>query len=296
MSNSGPAGDGADDDEATLSIGDLAEETGVSAANLRIWESRHGFPVPHRLTSGHRRYDAGHVAAVRDVVRRREDGVRLDVAIEQTVAASLAPVLPPLPSVFGRLRRMHPDLAPHRLRKSTLLGLSWAIEDEFCSHAQRAHVFGAFQKQRNYDSAEARWVDLARTSTSTYVFADFPDAGGGTPRRVPLTADNPMSREWAVVCDGPELPVALAAWELPGQDAVRDRDRIFETLWTVEPGAVRNAARVCVDVAVEAGAPGAGDVARALAVPPGPGRADLAQVTALFNRVTAYVDTPPRRR
>ena len=40
-----------------LTIGDLAERTGVSTGTLRMWETRYGFPVPQRRASGHRRYD-----------------------------------------------------------------------------------------------------------------------------------------------------------------------------------------------------------------------------------------------
>lgn len=283
-------------ESATLSIGDLAERTGVSAATLRVWESRHGFPVPLRRDGGHRRYDDEHVEAVRDVVRRRDDGVRLDVAIEQAVAARRpASTAPGAPSVFARLRHTHPQLMPQRLSKSTLLALSWAIEDEFASRAHQAHLFGAFQRVRHFTSAEARWNDLARTMSGAFVFADF-DAGAdavvpaGRPVPVPLPHDHPMGREWAVVCDSDELPVALTAWEIPGQADVADRDRMFESVWTVERDAVREAALTCASAAANLGVEAARPVAQHLAAPPGPGLTDLAQVTSLFNRVVAYVD------
>ncbi len=282
---------------AALSIGDLAELTGVSAATLRVWESRHGFPVPHRRESGHRRYDDEHVAVIRDVVRRRDDGVRLDVAIEQAVAARRPTLVdaPGAPSVYARLRHTHPGLTPQRLTKRTLLALSWAIEDEFSSRVQHAHLFGAFQRTHHFESAEPRWSDLARTMDSTFVFADFEPTGTsdqapGTPVPVALPSHHPMAREWAVVCDGDELPVALTAWEIPGQAGVRDGDRVFESVWTVERDAVREAARVCAHVALDFGAAGAGDVTEQLAVPLTTEPVDLAQVTSLFNRVVAYVD------
>ncbi|WP_170285932.1 DICT sensory domain-containing protein [Nocardioides rubriscoriae] len=282
--------------EAALSIGDLADRTGVSAATLRVWESRHGFPVPHRRESGHRRYDEQHVLVIRDVVRRRDDGVRLDVAIEQAVAAR-RPTLdaPGAPSVYARLRHTHPGLTPQRLTKRTLLALSWAIEDEFASRVQPAHLFGAFQRTQHYQAAEPRWDDLARTMGSTYVFADFEPTGAThheprTPVPVALPSHHPMAREWAVVCDGPELPVALTAWEIPGQAGVRDGDRLFESVWTVERDAVREASRVCALVARDFGAAGADEVTDELAAPLPTEPVDLAQVTSLFNRVVAYTD------
>lgn len=100
--------------EATgeLTIGDLAERTGLSPAVLRMWESRHGFPVPHRLESGHRRYTGADVELVRQVLRRKDAGVRLEVAIAEASASKA----PGSPSIFAQLRRLHPSLAPHRLR------------------------------------------------------------------------------------------------------------------------------------------------------------------------------------
>ncbi len=271
-----------------LSIGELAERTGLSTATIRMWESRHGFPRPERLQSGHRRYAETDVTALAHAVRRRDAGVRVDAAI----AEARAGLRPASPSVFAELKRRHPGLGVQRLRKPTLLALSWAIEDEFCVRAHRAHVFGAFQHERRYLASEQRWAELARAAGSAFVFADFPSgtASRTGPVRVHLGADAPMRREWAVVCDSADLPVALTAWELPGQDDVPERDRIFEACWTAEPGAVRDASRVCAHIAHEAGAPGAAPLARELDQEPVRGATDLAALTTLFNRVLGYVD------
>lgn len=275
-----------------LTIGDLARRTGVTPAVLRTWETRHGFPHPRRLESGHRRYAESDVALIERVLRRRDAGIRLEVAIAEAAASHA----PETPSVFAELRRRHPHLAPHRLRKSTLLALSWALEDECCALAQRPVLFGAFQQEGYYTSAEPRWTELARVARATFVMADFPGhpRGGAPsrsgPTRVPLPDDAPMRREWSVVCDAPDLPAALAAWELPGQSLVRDRDRIFESVWTLDPRAVRDAARVCAGVAHDAGAPGAAPVLHALADDPPATTTDIVAATTLFNRVVGYVD------
>ena len=280
----------------TLTIGELADRTGVAPATVRMWEQRHGFPVPDRLPSGHRRYREADVPVIADVLARRDEGVRLDAAIEQAVARATAPAPPPATSVFADLRRRHPQLAPYRLRKSTLIGLSWAIEDEFCSKAARPHLFGAFQREEFYAPSRRRWRELDRVARSAYVYADFARSRSGDGAvEVALAEDAPMRREWAVVCDSVELPAALTAWELPGQDDVPDRDRLFESLWTVEPVAVRDAARVCAAVAEDSGAPGVADVRRELAAPVRAGAADLASVSTLFNRVVAYVDAVHQR-
>lgn len=275
-----------------LTIGDLAEQSGVGAATLRAWEERHGFPVPIRLPSGHRRYEAGVVEVVREVVRRRDGGRRLDLAIAEATALTQSSAEPPTGSLYAELRRLHPALAGFRLRKSTLIALSWAIEDEFAARAVRPVLIGAFQRHEFYDASRRRWRALARVARDAIVLADFPHGSdpAATPREVALAPDSPMHREWSVVCDAVGLPAALAAWELPGQELVPDRDRLFEAVWTVEPQAVRDAARVCAGVAADHGDPGAPALLHLLAEDALPGLADLGSVTTLFNRIVAYVD------
>jgi MerR family transcriptional regulator, light-induced transcriptional regulator len=278
----------ADRSVADLSIGDLSRRTGVAAATLRMWEARHGFPIPKRVNGGHRRYDETDVALVQRVLHRRESGIRLDVAIREAAASTP----PAAPSVFAALRSRHPGLMPTRLRKSTLLALSWAIEDENCARAQSAHVFGAFQLERFYRASERRWAELARVSSSAVVLAAF-DAEpplGGRPLLVHLPDDAPMRREWTVVCDAPDYPACLAAWELPGQSSVPDRRRQYEALWTVEPGPVRDAARTVAQVALDLGRQEMVPLLHELAASPPPAPEELRNANNLFNRVVTYVD------
>jgi DNA-binding transcriptional MerR regulator len=273
-----------------LTISEVADRTGVAIATLRVWESRHGFPVPQRLASGHRRYDSDDVARILDVVRLRESGVRLDAAIGRAVREQLAARSEPT-SVFAELRRRHGQLPVHRLGKPTLVGLSHALEDELQSRAERSVAFGAFQRRRFFGSSRSRWAELGRIARAAYVFADFErcetDAGLVT---VPLEPDAPMLREWVVVLDGPGLAAALSAWELPGQDDVPEQRRVFEASWTLDPVAVRDFARVCASVAAAAGAPGAATLDEELRAEPTTASLDPVAATALFNRVVAYVD------
>jgi DNA-binding transcriptional MerR regulator len=266
----------------SLTIGDLARRTGLSAPTLRMWEQRHGFPVPHRLASGHRRYREEDVAVVQGVLRRKDLGTRLDLAI----SAALSDAAPTTPSVYAHLRRAHPELAAYRLKKSTLRALSWAIEDEFCAKADRAVIYGAFQHEKYFRIAQPRWRELSRVAAAATVFAAFTDADpAGSPVEVALPDDAPMRREWAVVCSSRELPVVLTAWELPGQHDVQDGDRLFESMWSLDGAAVAEAARVCDRIAGRSGdASGSGR-------PAVPGTApDRGATTTLFNRVVAYVD------
>ncbi|RYP87194.1 MerR family DNA-binding transcriptional regulator [Nocardioides guangzhouensis] len=289
MTTTGPDAQGvAPDRDQTLAIGELAARTGLTPAVLRMWEQRHGFPRPQRLDSGHRRYAASDVAAIEGVLRRRDAGVRLDVAIAEAARMPDRPTA----SVYAELRRRHPHLAHQRLRKATLLALSWAIEDECAARAQQAVVFGAFQEPRHFRGARPRWRDLARVARHAVVLGGADEVTtDGRLTLVPLTDDAPLRGEWAVVCDAPGFTAALSAWEVPGQRGVAEPDRVFESAWTVEPGPVRDAARVCADVALAAGAPHAADVRRVLE--PEPARAaDPTATAALLQRVLGHLDRP----
>jgi DICT domain-containing protein len=98
-----------------------------------------------------------------------------------------------------------------------------------------------------------------------------------------------MTREWSLVCLARDFPATLAAWELPGQDGIPDGQRVFESIWSLDESAAREAARACAQVVSDLGH----DVSPVMAQvndpsPRGPG--DLRHATALFNRVLSYVD------
>ena len=282
-----------------LTIGDLAQRTGLAPATLRAWETRFGFPQPRRLASGHRRYAERDVALVDQVVRRKDAGVRLENAIAEASQAREAPSA----SVFAELRRRQPHLTPQPLKKSTLLALTWAMEDECCARAQRPTLFAGFQHERFFRQAQERWTELARTSRRTVVFAAFddptldpaagdPSASGPSAQeltKVGLPAEAPMRREWSLVCDAEDHPAALAAWELPGQSHTRDRDRIFESVWTLEPPGVRDAARACADLVAQLAPDQAVGLER-LDEPTAPASDDLRAASSMFARLVAYVD------
>jgi MerR family transcriptional regulator, light-induced transcriptional regulator len=286
-----------------LTIGELAERTGVLPATLRSWEIRFGFPRPQRATAGHRRYAQRDVGLVEEVLRQRAAGLSLPAAIAQAMAGHPAEDQ----SVFAVLRRRHPALQPQILRKATLLALTWAVEDEYCARSERAFLFGSFQQQRFFRRSEDRWNELARTAESVVVFADFdpdhdpdpgpdhdPDPGpdhdaGAAPTQIPVPAGAPLRREWVVVCEARDYPVCLAGWEFPGQRQVSDADRRFEVLWTLDPRPVRDAAVTCARLA-ESFSPGLNVLDRLPAEPAPPISADLQRATGLLTRMAAYLD------
>jgi MerR family transcriptional regulator, light-induced transcriptional regulator len=165
-------------------------------------------------------------------------------------------------SVFAELRRSHRHLAPQRLRKATLLSRS-------------------------------NWKELARTARSATAFADFgASSRDGRLALVHLPEEAPMRREWSLVCDADDHTAVMAAWELPGQDRVPDRDRAFECIWSLEPRAVRDAARVCAQL--EAVLTGSPDDPSESEAPAPEASDDLRDATTMFERLVFYVDRHPR--
>lgn len=279
-----------------LTIRELADRTGVAAATLRSWEARYGAPVPRRLAGGHRRYTESDVSYVAEVLRLRASGLGTASAIARASTGVHEGELPD-PSVFAGLRRRHPHLAPRVLRKPTLLALTRAIEDESRARAERPLLFASFQHERFYLQSKGRWEDLARTAERVVVFADF----GGTharaeqsnraaPRLVPTPPDSPLQREWFLVCDSPDFPVCVTGWQLPDQDDVPDRARRFETLWTVDPVEVRDAARICAALADTFAPRAQWSLEERLAGTPAPSSPDLRRTQSLFARLVGYLD------
>jgi DNA-binding transcriptional MerR regulator len=266
-----------------LTIADVAAKTGVSVAALRAWERRYGFPRPIRLPTGHRRYSDRDVAAIRRVLAERAGGRSVDAAV--AVASAAESVVDE--TVFAGLRRRRPELVPRVLSRRAMLAVSRAIEDECSAHGERAHLVAAFQRAGLYRTARRnRWAGLSRSAASTTVFADFTRSriSAAGVREIAIPSGAPQEREWAVVCDGPRVAAVLAGWERSGGT--------FEAVWTVEPGAVREASQVARSLALRH-AP-AVDLP---APPPGQARAGdpaIDQAVAVTNRVVAYLDGSPR--
>ena len=272
-----------------LTIRDVARRTGVPAGTLRMWEARHGFPAPERLASGHRRYTPEDCEAIERVLAERRRGLALAAAIDEARAAPFAPDA----SLFATLRRVSPTLAPHVLPKRALVALSHAIEDECTARAEQVLLFVAFQRVRFYRASEPRWRELARTAELAVAFADF-----SRPRlrrrgvcELPLAVDAPLRREWALACEGERLSVALTAWELTGERADADGERRFETIWTVEPDAVRSVVAAAAAVAARTEPELIRTRARRLEERRPPPPPDLESVMALMNRCAAYLGT-----
>jgi DNA-binding transcriptional MerR regulator len=270
---------------ASLSIGDLAQRTGLLPGTLRSWETRYGFPRPVRLPGGHRRYLERDVNAVQEVVRLRDGGLALEAAVRRVATGDS----PTQQSVYAGLRQLYPELAPQVITRHSMLALSRALEDECCARASRPVLFAAFQTQRRFDVSRERWRELARTARSTVVLAQFTQAEPPDGLvQVTLPDDSAAVREWLVVCDAVDLPACLVGWE-------RQRERPgnvrrFEAVWSVDPQIVRDATRLCASICDDH-LPGwrTGEWPELEEIPP-PASTDLRRANGLLTRMVGYLD------
>ncbi len=275
----------------TIGIGELARRTGLTQQVVRAWESRFGFPEPERTDGGRRVYADADVERIQRVLALKESGVRLAQAISRVRDVETSGPL----SIYGAVRNRHPHLETRLLHREPLVAISRAIEDEAMSRVERPVVFGMFQRETFFRQSAARWDEIARTAASCVVFADFARAAGGQgrPVEVPLAADAPLLREWAVVVTAPSLSVLLTAWEVPDQRSVPARRRTFESTFTFDPVAVRTAAEVCVAAARASGVVPASELSAlsdTLATEPTPSHG----VDSLVMRAFDYLQHAPR--
>jgi MerR family transcriptional regulator, light-induced transcriptional regulator len=297
MTNSGIAGDAPHPGAALLSISEVSRRTGIPVAGLRNWEQRYGLPRPQRSPSGQRRYTEADCDLLTEVLRRRTTGLSLSAAMAQAAASTGDGAGDgsggggAAQSIFAGIRRQYPALHVHVLDKTILLAVTRAIEDECGARAQRPVLLGSFQRQRFYRASASRWADLARTAEQTVVFADFGRSHlrPGPIAEVALPEDSPLRGEWVLICDAPDAPACVAAWERPGQERCRDRDRIFEVLWSVDPQVVRTAARIGIGLAAAAIPELPKRIADRLSGDPGASSADLRRASGLLERTLDYL-------
>lgn len=266
-----------------LTIGDLETRTGVPSSTLRAWERRLGFPTPVRSVGGQRRYRESDALLVERVQAERSRGLSLAAA----VAAVRRSESVGSDSLYATLRSRHPELDVLPLSFKVMRALSSSIEDECLAHASSPVVFGGFQDERSFEVSVDRWRELARVARTAVAFSDFPETlGEADPIRVAVPSRSPLLNEWSLICDDPQISVALVAWELPRRRTDRGPRR-FEALLVMDPEIVREAALFYSSVARDAGLPGLEDVTAGVAV----GTAEDPRRTAsLLRRFATYAD------
>lgn len=275
-----------------LAIKDVAARTGLTAGTIRMWEQRYGFPVPERTPSGYRRYGEADVEALQRVLAHRRRGLSIPAAIERARDGPR----PDHPSIYAVIAGGDHGARPQVLRKSTLVALSRAIEHEALAQACSPLLFGAFQREAFYREVERRYRRLARGADAAVVFADFSHVRrpSDAPVEVPIEPDEHLADEWAVIADAPGYAACLLAWELPEEDGSERPERCFEAIWTLCPRATRDAARVAARLAARQD-PVLGEELEALLADRPPAFAQpVPALTALTNRLVAYLEDCPQ--
>jgi MerR family transcriptional regulator, light-induced transcriptional regulator len=269
-----------------LAIKDVAEQTGVAAGTIRMWEQRFGFPEPGRTASGYRVYSEDDVAAIKRVVAYRDRGLSVPAALERARALEGTT---DRPSIFAALVASDVPVRPQPLRRPTLIALSRAIEEEAIARAAGPVVIAAFQSERNYRAVEHRYRRLARVADAVGVFATF-DApqitGEDEPAEIPVGTTDALGHEWAVIIDAPGFSACLVGWEKPEPGA----ERIFEAVWTMEPAVVRRAAQVGASLAAREAPDWSERLLERLADRPLAVESPAPGLTALTNRMLTYLD------
>lgn len=266
--------------EATLTIAQLSERTGVAQATLRAWEVRHGVPTPQRLASGHRRYANRDAELIAAAAEHRRHGLSVAAAL----ARARANLAGPPASVFATLRESRPELAPQTMERSALAGVSRAIEDECLARAIPGLLIGGFQREVFYRRSEARWRKLAASMVLTIVLADFQRrrGRGAGPCEVPFAEPSPLALEWVLIAP---VGCVLARERAPHHRG--SRQRVFDAIWSPEPEVAYGAARIAIGLL---GHHGLSERAlQALGPEPAPSSPELRRAAALTNRIVGYV-------
>jgi DICT domain-containing protein len=277
-----------------LAIKDVAERTGIAAGTIRMWEQRYGFPAPGRTASGYRRYAEDDVDALRKVVALRHRGLSVPAAISRVQGTGGAS---DHPSIFAAVSALGPASRPLILRKSTLIALSRAIEHEALALAAAPVVLATFQQECFYRRVERRYRRLALHADAAAVFADFPSGvrhPDGAPAEIPIGGDEALGNEWTVIVDAPGYAACLLAWEQPGvaePGGPDDHDRRFEAIWTIDARATRRAALVAARLAARADPAFGERLEELLAERPLALEEPAPALTALTNRMVAYLET-----
>ena len=233
---------------------------------------------------------------VRRVVILRDRGLSMGAALERARGTG---AIDARPSIYAVVSASSPGVRPQLLRKRTLIGLSAAIEDEALAQGAQPLLFAAFQQERFYRAVApplsphradrgrgSRVRGLRRRQRTRWRAGRGSDPTGEA-----------LGNEWAVIVDAPGYSACLLAWERPDpypDPDMADRDRTFETLWTVDPAVTRRAAHVAARLAGRAD-PGLGQRLEALlADRPLAFQQPPTALIALTNRMIGYLETSNR--
>ena len=213
-----------------------------------------------RLEGGHRRYTSADVAAVVDVCRRRET----------PGSGSTSPSGRCVPMrTLRRGPRSSPTSAPcirptgHNACTSAPCCASrapsrtrWRPPPSMATSSPASRPVGTSRPHATAGGTSLAPPPAPTSSLTSPTSARRATRTGTTgPALVAVPPSAPMAREWIVICDAPDLSVALLGSDLPGQQGTPEPDRPFDAIWTVDRRVVRDASRRCAEVAAASGKP-----------------------------------------
>ena len=149
----------------------------------------------------------------------------------------------------------------------------------------------AFQEPHFWRQSADRWGNLISRSDSAVAIAAFRQSRKrGSVFEVAAPPGTPILRQWAVVCDSPTFSACLVGIEQLETNASAAGSRRFEALWTVEPLAVREAARTGFALAADLYTGIPTEIGRRLQQPAKATYDSIRVATAITNRIVAYMD------
>ncbi|WP_340289821.1 ATP-binding protein [Aquipuribacter hungaricus] len=208
--------------------------------------------------------------------------------------------LPVEDSLFDRLREVDPGIATLSVTKSTLVATSHLIETLVYEHGQRCVLVSGFQHGRHWAGERDRYLQLSGDHDVIALFAgrELPAGSGVDHVGLRLRTGDPLAQEWFVLAVGPGLAVTLCGLDGDAHSAaqapVRQAERVFDVVWSLDPQVAAVAAQVVVAGVRRTAPERAEEVAALLAEagrrPPSPveaARASDALLAGMVRRVEA---------
>jgi signal transduction histidine kinase len=209
-------------------------------------------------------------------------------------------------SLFDRLRSVDPTIPVMSVTKSTLVATSHLIESLVYEHAERCVLVSGFQHGRHWAPERDRYRAMSGDNDVIAVFAGKEPLAEVEVDHVGLRlrTGDPLSQEWFVLALGPGLAVTLCGLDSDAHVSrplpVREADRLFDVVWSVNPSVAAVAAQVVVQALHRNGVEQAEVVATRLASAasraPTPAEAARATDTLLAGMVKRLEATRLRER
>lgn len=192
----------------------------------------------------------------------RADGVPPGAGLKVRAAGVEEPAVTRIPeqgrlavshSLFDRMRETDPGLRVMSVTKSTLVASSHLIETLVSEHDERCVLVSGFQHGRHWAAERDRYLDLASGNDIIAVFAgEEPRGAAGVDHLgLRLRTGDPLAQEWFVLALGPGLAVTLCGLDGDAHvrhlAPVREADRLFDVVWSVDPQVAQVAAAVVVE-------------------------------------------------